>query len=387
MKELPLEQLKEYLKNVIELESQILVGQDAIKAIEKKKEYAIYRQKDVLQTNETIDKPQKRKLEDFHGNKIDGTVYIERPEVSVEDFSSILETSCNVTKGALGVWGLISVVVGIILAMKGLGPSDYGYPKILVWLISVPVAAFLTTVIVLMVKNSRNSKKLEKWRIENQEYERKYKKEKEKRLKAIKEEYKKEMELYHCHVKEAEDRHKKNKKDSHQMIISIENAASTEIKRINDAIYSTKVALNKVYAKGIIFPKYQNFIAVCSLYEYLSSGRCNSLEGHEGAYNIYESELRQDLILIKLDIVISQLEDIKKNQYTLYQKMCEIKSAVSSISYQMGELLKKTDTIIDNTDKIANNTAKIAENTRVTALCSQMIAKNTEALKYISLIN
>ena len=67
--------------------------------------------------------------------------------------------------------------------------------------------------------------------------------------------------------------------------------------------------------------------------------------------------------------------------------MCEIQSAVSSIAYQMGELLKKADILVDNTDKIANNTAKIAENTRVTALCSQMIAKNTEAIKYISLIN
>ena len=35
--------------------------------------------------------------------------------------------------------------------------------------------------------------------------------------------------------------------------------------------------------------------------EYLQSGRCYTLEGHEGAYNLYEEEKFKEIILTKLD--------------------------------------------------------------------------------------
>ncbi len=379
MKELSLEQLKKYFETVIDLESQILVGQQAIEVIEKKKNSALYDQKRATPTLKSIDRPQKKDFEDFHGEEIDGTTYIERPKVS----SMNTKSTILVAFVELLVFSGIGCGIAFIIA----NIFEISFASCFIWAIAISAALALLTAIVFVVDNVQSSKKIDKWYSENQEYEKKYEKEKAKRLKAIDEEYKREMELYFRRVKEAEAEYNKGTETNKQLTNSIEHAASAEIKRINDAILATKVALNKVYDKDILYPKYRNFIAVCSLYEYLSSGRCSCLEGHEGAYNLYESELRQDLILVKLDIVISQLEDIKKNQYTLYQKMCEIKSAVSSISYQMGQLLKKTDTLIDNTDKIANNTARIAENTRVTALCTQMIAKNTEAIKYINLIN
>ena len=53
------------------------------------------------------------------------------------------------------------------------------------------------------------------------------------------------------------------------------------------------------------------------LYEYISSGRCSQLEGHEGAYNLYEQEIRMNLILSKLDDVLAHLDRIEGNQYEL----------------------------------------------------------------------
>ena len=44
-------------------------------------------------------------------------------------------------------------------------------------------------------------------------------------------------------------------------------------------------------------------VMVCSLYEYVCSGRCDTLAGHEGAYNIWEMEIRLDKIVTQLGLV------------------------------------------------------------------------------------
>lgn len=41
---------------------------------------------------------------------------------------------------------------------------------------------------------------------------------------------------------------------------------------------------------GVIYPKYLTLPAVTTIYEYLESGRCDSLAGANGSYNLYESE-------------------------------------------------------------------------------------------------
>ena len=48
-------------------------------------------------------------------------------------------------------------------------------------------------------------------------------------------------------------------------------------------------------------------IAIASFYEYLMAGRCTSLEGTGGAYNLYENEIRMNQIISQLDTVITSL--------------------------------------------------------------------------------
>ncbi len=85
----------------------------------------------------------------------------------------------------------------------------------------------------------------------------------------------------------------------------------------------SKALLQQMYSIGVIYPKYQNLIAISSFYDYLMSGRCSELEGHEGAYNIYEMEARLDHIVTQLDIVIAKLDKIQQNQYMLYRAIQE----------------------------------------------------------------
>lgn len=84
-----------------------------------------------------------------------------------------------------------------------------------------------------------------------------------------------------------------------------------------------KDALEQVYSVDVIFPKYRNLVAVTTIYEYLASGRCDTLEGADGAYNLYEMELRQNIIIGQLSSVLDSLEQIKNSQFTLYSELEE----------------------------------------------------------------
>lgn len=122
-------------------------------------------------------------------------------------------------------------------------------------------------------------------------------------------------------------------------------------------ISSCQEALNQLYSLDIIFPKYRNFVAIAQIYEYYMSGRCVELEGHEGAYNVFENELRQNVIISQLNDVLYNLEEIKNTQYMIYDALCEANNRLSRIE--------------SNTEAIAYNTSVIAENSAITAKYAQ----------------
>lgn len=100
-------------------------------------------------------------------------------------------------------------------------------------------------------------------------------------------------------------------------------------------ILEIKTALDDLYNYDVIFPKYRNLVAISSIKEYLESGRCYELEGPDGAYNMYEMELRQNLIIDKLTDIVENLNEIKENQYLLYQSLNE---ANEKIDYIMNDI-------------------------------------------------
>lgn len=128
--------------------------------------------------------------------------------------------------------------------------------------------------------------------------------------------------------------------------------------------------LNKLYDINIIYPKYRNFVAVTTFYEYFESGRCNTLQGHEGAYNIYENEIRLNIIITKLDDIIERLDEIRSNQYTIHNAVSEGNRIANNIYQQAIKTSGKLDSI--------------NENSALTSYNSMITAKNTEILKNIA---
>ena len=124
--------------------------------------------------------------------------------------------------------------------------------------------------------------------------------------------------------------------------------------------------LQIIYQKNIIFQKYRNLTMVSSLYEYICAGRCIELEGHEGAYNILETEIRLDHIILQLDKVIAQLEQIKQNQFMLYSAVQKCNQWLGLI---MGEIRQMAVGLTDFYSSSIQNSIRL--NAQVAELNSQ----------------
>lgn len=136
-------------------------------------------------------------------------------------------------------------------------------------------------------------------------------------------------------------------------------------------IAETDGLLTKLYELDEIYPKYRNLPALTSIYEYLVTGRCDSLTGPHGAYNLYEDELRKDTVISQLNTVIENLEKIKQNQYMLYQ--------------QVKEIQKNTSVIASELKQIKGYTVQIAQLTALNTYYAGLNERNTRIMMYYHL--
>lgn len=118
-----------------------------------------------------------------------------------------------------------------------------------------------------------------------------------------------------------------------------------QLKEMKDANRKTKATLEKLYEKNIIHKNYWGFVPICSLYGYFDTGVCTQLEGHEGAYNKYDMESRLDRIIVKMDEVIRHLEEIKENQWMLYDAIQESNQKIDKVIRNCNQLSNKMDGI------------------------------------------
>lgn len=138
------------------------------------------------------------------------------------------------------------------------------------------------------------------------------------------------------------------------------------IDRVNDLYEDLDkkitTSLEELYDMDVIFPKYRNLVAITSINEYLMSGRCYELEGPDGAYNLYETELRQNLIINKLSDIVDNLEKIRDNQYSLYEVLKDSNRTIKALSEEA---------------------RKLNETSKLTQYYTETVAKAAEAPKIV----
>lgn len=139
-------------------------------------------------------------------------------------------------------------------------------------------------------------------------------------------------------------------KENYERKLKIEkeiNYLNNQIDSIKEIKKQTENTLVQFYEKNVIYPKYRDLIAVSSFNDYLLSGVCVELEGHEGCYNKYDIEIRLNTIIYKIDEVLDNLEKIEKNQHSLYIEMKKCSSRLELIMDGMDSVINKIENIKD----------------------------------------
>lgn len=200
------------------------------------------------------------------------------------------------------------------------------------------------------------------------------------RLKLAEVEYQKELKQYQQEIAEIEVKRQQDEENRNAKIMIVEE----ERAKAENALAVSTQHLQVIYDKNIIFPKYRNLVMTCSLYEYICAGRCSELEGHEGAYNILETEIRLDKIITQLSRIIVQLGAIQQNQFMLY-------SAIQESNQRSSQILESTNRMADSlkhsSEEINILTGRLAELQKTSELTAYCAERTQKELAYMNRMN
>lgn len=159
-----------------------------------------------------------------------------------------------------------------------------------------------------------------------------------------------------------------------------------EAEMIRETKSEVEATLNELYNLRIngvlcLHPNYQGLIPISIIYGYFDTGRCNQLQGHEGAYNLYEDEKMKGMIINKLEIVSKQLGELNNT-------MVYVGKAIEECNEQLYELESKSERMISSVNCMNNNVttqlngvynqmSAIQENTANSAYYAEVGAKMT----------
>ena len=104
-------------------------------------------------------------------------------------------------------------------------------------------------------------------------------------------------------------------------------------------------SLEKFYATRSLDPKYRALVPATTMFEYFSTGKCQDLTGHEGAYNTYEKELRDGKISADTEVLTEKRDEIPEDQKyviaTLKKARTGAQDLMNSVDSVINENLEK----------------------------------------------
>ena len=201
----------------------------------------------------------------------------------------------------------------------------------------------------------------------------------------LKEEARKEKELEIAKIKEeiaALSRKKPAKKVENTVSLFLLN----EIKTAEMQLAAAAKARATFYGYNIIYPKYRNYIAVATFCEYLESGRCAALEGTSGAYNLYETECMNNLIVSQLTVIADKLESIKQHQLLMYREMKAMNQNLKMLNETMKDAVRSINSIAASMSDMQSYLADISANAKDIKHANTQIAANTAISAHYSAV-
>lgn len=161
-------------------------------------------------------------------------------------------------------------------------------------------------------------------------------------------------------------------------------------KELEDQLREASALHKLAYSADVIFPKYRNIEAMTTMYEYFETGRCTSLKGPDGAYNLYETELRSkaiigklDVVSDKLDVISDQLRTMQASQYVLYKAVEGVDKRLDAMSRTLSDILGETTTTRHTVQEISAKATMMVRSSAEIAYWARKNAELTDSLGYL----
>lgn len=267
--------LLNYIKNIYDIEIEVNTFEDVVKEINKEIDFANSELKRIKGKEITNYTEYKNTQNQLYGCESNIEFYSEVPEEPIE----FKPQGTMIKAISTFLIGIILIVFSIIMCINEV---------ILGFLIVFSGGTFFlwgAYYCIILEPSECKKKYLEqkkKYEIKIKEYKKEYKKElKKEKLRKLKLE--KELEKIYASLLIKKDSKIKEQEEKLKKLRIIKN-------EFEKRLISNKNKLKRLYEKNIVFPKYHNLIAISNFYEYLKSKRTESLEGENGAYNLYEKD-------------------------------------------------------------------------------------------------
>lgn len=79
-----------------------------------------------------------------------------------------------------------------------------------------------------------------------------------------------------------------------------------ELNRAQNYLNSINRMSSEFYKTNYIHPNYRSLIPISSIFNYIETGQCSTLQGPNGAYRMHEQDALQGAIITRLDVVIEK---------------------------------------------------------------------------------
>ena len=196
------------------------------------------------------------------------------------------------------------------------------------------------------------------------------------------EDYRQRVNRYYEEQRRSEEAYQKEMRkfrEDQERRKGLERIWNQVLSEVSDRLAVTRKLLKIAYDQGVISKKYQDqgLPAVASIYEYLSVGRCHTLErdgSDEGAYNILERETRADIIILQLERVLQNLEKIRENQYTLH-------SILRDNNHKLDKLMLSSDRTVRHLSALQASNTLQSEKIEETKEASEMAAYHSRRIQ------
>ena len=372
-----LNQLKDYLKAVIDLENAVMTTQLAVRAtyqeLKRLREITItmpevpYPKQPTPPTKPWIPPAPSRGRSEKAP---------ERPTLRHWNFLLTLECC------AIGWWRIIvSLWFGAVGAFYGVHTGNF-LDGVLGWLLA---AALLYVLICIPShfslsresKNHHNQALAEYERAVHNHREREQQLDREYQT-AIHDHQQRCAQIEQAHAQEqrryqAELQSWETAKRQHSEIVELKRA-QTNVKQLTLANYIDRVTqsrnelyskcssleqrLRTLYDEGPLYPNFRNFVAVTQIYDYLASGISYQLEGPDGAYAQYMNDVRTARVCESLEQIRNDMrqgmEAIVANQHMLRGEIRACNAALAELNISVdrahAELSSQLDSISDGLD-------------------------------------